>query len=34
MDGGLVATVHDDTVRLSANGDVAVTFEQEEDAKS
>ena len=34
IDGGLVATVHDNTVRLSANGDVAVTFEQEEDAKS
>jgi hypothetical protein len=30
IDGGLVATVDDRTVRLSANGDVAVTFEQEE----
>lgn len=34
IDGGLVATVHDNTVRLSANGYVAVTFEQEEEAKS
>ena len=34
IDGGLVATVDDKTVRLSANADVAVTFEQEEDAKS
>ena len=30
IDGGLVATVHDNTVRLSANGDVALTFETEE----
>lgn len=30
IDGGLVATIEDGTVRLSANGDVAVTFEQEE----
>lgn len=30
IDGGLVASVDDGTVRLSANGDVAVTFEQEE----
>ena len=30
IDGGLVAAVEDGTVRLSANGDVAVTFEQEE----
>ncbi len=27
---GLVATVEGDTVRLSANADVAVTFEEEE----
>jgi hypothetical protein len=30
IDGGLVASVEDGTVRLSANGDVAVTFEEEE----
>jgi hypothetical protein len=30
IDGGLVASVDDGTVRLSANGDVAVTFEEEE----
>ncbi len=29
---GLVADVEGDKVRLSANGDVAVTFEEEEDA--
>ncbi|MFT3965093.1 MAG: DUF2171 domain-containing protein [Sphingobium sp.] len=29
--GGLVATVHEGVVRLSANGDVAVTFEEEAD---
>jgi len=29
---GLVAGVEGDTVRLSANADVAVTFEEEEDA--
>ena len=29
VSGGLVATVEGDTVRLSANGDVAVTFEEE-----
>ena len=34
IDGGLVATVKDGTVRLSANADVAVTFEQEDDDKS
>ena len=28
--GGLVAVVEGDTVRLSANADVAVTFEEEE----
>ena len=33
IDGRLVATVHDNTVRLSANGDVAVTFEQEKTPK-
>ncbi|HEX7873738.1 MAG TPA: DUF2171 domain-containing protein [Sphingobium sp.] len=27
--GGLVATVHEGVVRLSANADVAVTFEEE-----
>jgi len=31
IDLGLVADVEGDTVRLSANGDVAVTFEEEED---
>ena len=31
---GLVADVEGDKVRLSANADVAVTFEEEEDAKS
>ena len=30
ISGGLVASVEDDTVRLSANADVAVTFEEEE----
>lgn len=30
ISGGLVASVEDGTVRLSANGDVAVTFEEEE----
>ncbi len=30
ISGGLVASVEGDTVRLSANGDVAVTFEEEE----
>jgi hypothetical protein len=34
IDGGLVATVKDGTVRLSANGDVAITFEQEENGDS
>ena len=29
ISGGLVAEVHGDTVRLSANADVAVTFEEE-----
>jgi hypothetical protein len=33
IDGGLVATVDEKTVRLSANADVAVTFELEEDDK-
>lgn len=31
IDGGLVATVEDGTVRLSANADVAVAMESEED---
>ncbi|NGP17724.1 DUF2171 domain-containing protein [Devosia aurantiaca] len=31
---GLVAEVEGDKVRLSANGDVAVTFEEEEDGKT
>lgn len=30
ISGGLVASVEADTVRLSANADVAVTFEEEE----
>ena len=30
INGGLVATVEDGTVRLSANGDVAVMMEEEE----
>ncbi|ORE94874.1 DUF2171 domain-containing protein [Aurantimonas sp. 22II-16-19i] len=30
---GLVAEVEGDRVRLSANGDVAVSFEEEEDGK-
>ncbi|UAK25385.1 DUF2171 domain-containing protein [Sphingomonas nostoxanthinifaciens] len=29
ISGGLVAEVEDETVRLSANADVAVTFEEE-----
>ena len=32
ISGGLVASVDGDTVRLSANADVAVTFEEEEEA--
>ncbi len=32
ISGGLVASVEDGTVRLSANADVAVTFEEEEAA--
>jgi hypothetical protein len=31
IDGGLVATVENGTVRLSANADVALMFEQEQD---
>ncbi len=31
IDGGLVAMVDDGTVRLSANADVALMFEEEED---
>lgn len=30
ISGGLVAAVEGDTVRLSANADVAITFEEEE----
>lgn len=30
ISGGLIASVEDGTVRLSANADVAVTFEEEE----
>ena len=30
IDAGLVADIEGDRVRLSANGDVAVTFEEEE----
>ncbi len=33
IDLGLVADVEGDKVRLSANGDVAVTFEEEENGK-
>jgi len=33
ISGGLVATVSDDVVRLSANSDVAITFEEEEATK-
>jgi len=29
ISGGLIATIEGDKVRLSANGDVAVTFEEE-----
>ncbi|WP_152046556.1 DUF2171 domain-containing protein [Aureimonas psammosilenae] len=31
---GLVADIEGDKVRLSANGDVAVTFEEEENSKT
>ena len=34
IDLGLVADVEGDKVRLSANADVAMTFEEEEDGKS
>ena len=34
IDGGLVAEVEGDTVRLSANADVAATFETEEDGSA
>lgn len=30
ISGGLIASVEDGTVRLSANADVAITFEEEE----
>ncbi|WP_373474210.1 DUF2171 domain-containing protein [Sphingorhabdus lacus] len=33
ISGGLVATVKDGTVRLSANADVAITFEEEEEGE-
>lgn len=33
VSGGLVAGVEGDKVRLSANADVAVTFEEEEDGE-
>jgi hypothetical protein len=33
ISGGLVATVEDGTVRLSANADVAITFEEEEEVE-
>lgn len=33
ISGGLVAEVEGDTVRLSANADVAVTFEEEQDGQ-
>lgn len=32
ISGGLVASVQDGSVRLSANADVAITFEEEEKA--
>ena len=32
ISGGLVASVEEGTVRLSANADVAITFEEEEKA--
>ena len=31
IDGGLIADIEGNNVRLSANADVAVTFEEEED---
>jgi hypothetical protein len=31
---GLIADIEGDTVRLSANADVAITFEEEEDGQS
>lgn len=34
ISGGLVAEVEGDKVRLSANADVAVTFEEEQDGQS
>ena len=34
IDGGLVADIEGGKVRLSANGDVAVTLEEEPDAKT
>lgn len=34
ISGGLVADIEGDKVRLSANGDVAVTFEEEESGRS
>lgn len=34
ISGGLVAGVEGDQVRLSANGDVAVTFEEEESGEA
>lgn len=34
IDGGLVAEVEGNTVRLSANADVAVTFETEKDGSA
>lgn len=34
VSGGLVASVEGDTVRLSANGDVAVMFEEEESGEA
>lgn len=33
ISGGLVATVEDGTVRLSANADVAITFKEEEEGE-
>jgi hypothetical protein len=34
IDLGLIADIEYDTIRLSANGDVAVTFEEEKDGST
>ncbi|MET0364634.1 MAG: DUF2171 domain-containing protein, partial [Sphingobium sp.] len=33
ISAGLVATIHEGVVRLSANGDVAITLEEEADGR-